>query len=203
MQKRKNRIEQWRAERRAKLGIDKAMQQSVAQAAQVRRGIILSIRSFHELSIQGKAWSLEDEGDEDDEDLQNVVIPPNDLKRDVAAARESAMNSQAEKQREAMERAAEAAALASAACAKTETTEEDDEEDPLDKFMLDIAKEVKTVRGNNATIISTKSNGANTKIIKQESGATNPKGSVIKIASTTVKNEVSIDEFSEDNQIGL
>ena len=36
MQKRKNRIEQWRAERRTKLGIDKAMQQQIAQTAQVR-----------------------------------------------------------------------------------------------------------------------------------------------------------------------
>lgn len=35
MQKRKNRIEQWRAERRTMLGIDKVMQQSVAQAAAV------------------------------------------------------------------------------------------------------------------------------------------------------------------------
>ena len=202
MQKRKNRIEQWRAERRAKLGIDKAMQQSVAQAAAVRRKNILSIRSLNELSIQGKAWSLEDEHDEDEEDLQNVVIPPSDLKRDVAAARESALISQAEKQREAMERAAEAAALISAACVTTETTEED-EDDPLDKFMQDIAKEVKSVRGNNATIISTKSNGANTKIIKPESSTTNPKGSVIKIATTTVKNEVRIDGFSENNQIEI
>jgi hypothetical protein len=35
MQKRKNRIEQWRAERRTKLGIDKAMQQQIAQTTQV------------------------------------------------------------------------------------------------------------------------------------------------------------------------
>ena len=35
MQKRKNRIEQWRAERRIMLGIDKVMQQSVAQATKV------------------------------------------------------------------------------------------------------------------------------------------------------------------------
>lgn len=35
MQKRKNRIEQWRAERRMKLGIDKVMQQSVAQSSKV------------------------------------------------------------------------------------------------------------------------------------------------------------------------
>jgi hypothetical protein len=37
MQKRKNRIEQWRAERRTMLGIDKVMQQSVAHAATVRK----------------------------------------------------------------------------------------------------------------------------------------------------------------------
>ena len=42
MQKRKNRIEQWRAERRTKLGIDKAMQQSIAQAAKVRRSDLIS-----------------------------------------------------------------------------------------------------------------------------------------------------------------
>lgn len=202
MQKRKNRIEQWRAERRAKLGIDKAMQQSVAQSAQVRRKNILSIRSLHELSIQGKAWSLEDEHDEDEEELQDVVVTPSDLKRDVAAARESALISQAEKQREAMERAAEAAALVSAACAKAEPIEDDDD-DPLDKFMEDIAKEVKTVRGNTATIISTKSNGANTKIIKQESSTTNPKGSVTKIVATTVKNEVRIGGFFESSQIEI
>ncbi len=41
MQKRKNRIEQWRAERRTKLGIDKAMQQSISQTAQVRKNIFL------------------------------------------------------------------------------------------------------------------------------------------------------------------
>ena len=35
MQKRKNRIEQWRAERRMKLGIDQVMQQSVAQAGKL------------------------------------------------------------------------------------------------------------------------------------------------------------------------
>lgn len=36
MQKRKNRIEQWRAERRLMLGIDKVVQQSVAQTSKVR-----------------------------------------------------------------------------------------------------------------------------------------------------------------------
>jgi hypothetical protein len=37
MQKRKNRIEQWRAERRTMLGIDKVMQQSISQATTVRK----------------------------------------------------------------------------------------------------------------------------------------------------------------------
>jgi ATP-dependent RNA helicase DDX46/PRP5 len=166
MQKRKHRIEQWRAERRTKLGIDKAMQLSILQAS------------------QGKAWSLEDEHDEDEEDLQNVVIPSTDLKRDLAAARESALSAQADKQREAMERAAEAAALIAAACANTENTEEDDD-DPLDKYMEDIAKEVKSFRGNNIT----KSNGTNTKVIKQEQVTNNPKASIIKIVTKNVKTE--------------
>lgn len=193
MQKRKNRIEQWRAERRTKLGIDKAMQQSIAQAAKVRRRMLILGRSLIDSFPQGKAWSLEDEGDDDEEDLQNVVVPPVDLKRDVAAARESAMQSQAEKQREALERAAEAAAIAAAAAlAKTENVDED-EDDPLDKYMDNIAKEVKSLRGTNATIISTKPSGANAKVIKQESVTNNPKGSVIKIVSTTVKSQVRID----------
>ncbi|CAF1531738.1 unnamed protein product [Rotaria sordida] len=173
MQKRKNRIEQWRAERRMMLGIDKVMQQSVVQ------------------STKGKTWSLEDEGDEDEEDLQNVVISTADLKRDVAAARETLMASQADKQREALERAAQAAALASAACVNVEKTD-DEGEDPLDRFMENIAKEVKSFRGTNATIISTKSNENNTKAIttiKQEQSSNNPKGSVIKIITKTTKNE--------------
>ena len=36
MQKRRNRIEQWRAERRMMLGIDRVMQQSIAQAPKVK-----------------------------------------------------------------------------------------------------------------------------------------------------------------------
>ncbi len=111
MQKRKNRIEQWRAEPRTKLGIDKAMQQQIAQ------------------TTQGKAWSLEDEHDED---------------------------------------------------------EEEDDEDPLDKFMEDIVKEVKTLRGN----VVIRSNEGNTKGIKQEQVTNNPKGSIVKIMSKTIKNEV-------------
>ncbi len=138
--------------------------------------------------FQGKAWSLEDEGDEDEEDLQNVVIPSTDLKHDLATAREAAANFQADKQREAMERAAEAAALISAACANAENADDEDD-DPLDKFMEDIAKEVKVFRGNNATI-STKSNGTITKTIKQEPISINSKGLVTKIITKTVKNEV-------------
>lgn len=88
-----------------------------------------------------------------------------------------------------MERAAEAAALIAAACADAEKPEDDDGDDPLDKFMEDIAKEVKNFRGNTATIFSTKSNGLNTKGIKQEQ-LTNNKSSAIKIVTKTVKNEV-------------
>lgn len=200
MQKRKNRIEQWRAERRTKLGIDKAMQQSIAQAAQVRRKNRGLDRFLLDSFPQGKAWSLEDEGDDDEDDLQNVVIPPVDLKRDVAAARESAMNAQAEKQREALERAAEAAALASAACTKKENADDDDEDDPLDKYMENISKEVKSLRGNNATIISTKPNAANTNVIKQEPATNNPKGSVIKIVTSTVKSQVRIEQLLKERK---
>ncbi|CAF4767538.1 unnamed protein product, partial [Rotaria sp. Silwood1] len=184
MQKRKNRIEQWRAERRLMLGVDKVMQQSIVQAT------------------KGKTWSLEDEGDEDEEDLQNVVIPPVDLKRDVAAAREAVMASQADKQREAIERAAQAAALAAAACATVEKID-DDEDDPLDKFMENIAKEVKSVRGTNATIISTKSNENTTKTmstIKQEQSSNNVKGSVIKILTKTFKTESIESSVTSTNQ---
>jgi hypothetical protein len=184
MQKRKNRIEQWRAERRTMLGIDKVMQQSVAQAATVNKTLSkIVIKDF----FKGKAWSLEDEGDEDEEDLQNVVIPSTESKRSIQAAREAAIISQADKQREALERAAQAAALASAAVANIETVE-DDEEDPLEKFMETISKEVKSFRGNNATIISTKSNGNNTNAIKQ---VDNNKGSAIKVVTKTIKSEVS------------
>jgi hypothetical protein len=140
-------------------------------------------------SFQGKTWSLEDERDEDEEDLQNVVIPQTDLKRDVVTAREAMISSQADKQREAMERAAQAAALASAACANVESAEDDDDDDPLDKFMEDIAKEVKSFRGN-------KSDGSNTKVLSN-----NPKGSVIKLITKTVKNEVRIHLINFDIQI--
>ncbi|CAF3496532.1 unnamed protein product [Rotaria socialis] len=173
MQKRKNRIEQWRAERRTMLGIDKVIQQSAAQIA------------------KGKAWSLEDEGDEEEEDLQNVVMPTTDIKRDVAAAREALLSSQADKQREALERAAEAAAIASAACAANaaKLEAEQDDDDPLDKFMETIAKEVKSFRGQNATIVSTKSNENNTKGIKQEQTSNNGKASVIKVITKKFNSE--------------
>ncbi|CAF1019051.1 unnamed protein product [Rotaria sordida] len=170
MQKRKNRIEQWRAERRIMVGIDKVMQQSIAQ------------------STKSKTWSLEDERDEDEEDLQNVVIPSIDLKRDVAAARQT-------------ERAAQAAALTSAVCVNAEKID-DEEEDPLDKFMEDIAKEVKSFRGTNTTIISTKSNENNSKVIttiKQEQLSNNTKGSVIKIIRKTIKNESTVTSTNESN----
>ncbi|CAF0980995.1 unnamed protein product [Rotaria sordida] len=183
MQKRKNRIEQWRAERRIMLGIDKVMQQSIAQ------------------STKSKTWSLEDERDEDEEDLQNVVIPSIDLKCDVAAARQTVMASQADKQREALERAAQAAALTSAACVNAEKID-DEEEDPLDKFMEGIEKEVKSFRGTNITIISTKSNENNSKAIttiKQEQLSNNTKGSVIKIIRKTIKNESTITSTNESN----
>ncbi len=133
--------------------------------------------------------------------MQSVVIPPTiDLKRDLAAARESALNAQADKEREAMERAAEAAALISAACANAANAEDEDD-DPLEKFMEDIAKEVKSFRGNNATIISTKSNGANTKVIKQEQVTNNPKGSIIKIVTKNVKSE-SVETNDSNNITG-
>lgn len=65
---------------------------------------------------------------------------------------------QNDKKRDAMERAAEAAALAAAACANAEKNgQDDDEDDPLDKYMETIAKEVRGVRGNAATIVSVKS----------------------------------------------
>jgi hypothetical protein len=190
MQKRKNRIEQWRAERRTMLGIDKAMQQSISQAAKVRNALF----NFYHFCFRFKckAWSLEDEGDDDEEDPQNVVNLSTDLKLEVASAREAALSLQTDKHREAMERAAEAAALAAAACANLEK-EEEEEEDPLEKFMENIAKEVKSFRGNNATIISKKTNGSNTTAvatIKQEQ-LTN-KGSVIKVITKTVKSEVRI-----------
>jgi len=192
MQKRKNRIEQWRAERRTMLGIDKAMQQSISQAAKVRNPLF----NFHHFCfcLKGKAWSLEDEGDEEEEDPQNVVNLSTDLKREVASAREAALSLQTDKHREAMERAAEAAALAAAACANLEK-EEEEEEDPLEKFMENIAKEVKSFRGNNATMISKKTNGSNTTAVatvKQEQLTNNSKGSVIKVITKTVKTEVRI-----------
>lgn len=40
MRKRKDRIEQWRAERRLKLGIDKVIQQPTPQTSKVKRNII-------------------------------------------------------------------------------------------------------------------------------------------------------------------
>lgn len=139
---------------------------------------------------------MEDEGDEDEEDLQNVALPSSDLKRDVALAREALMTSQSDKQREALERAAQAAALAAAACSNAEKAKEEDdnEDDPLEKYMESIAKEVKSFRGNNATIFSTKSNENLNKaatIIKQEQTSNNGKASAIKIVTKTVKIDVS------------
>ncbi len=179
MQKRKNRIEQWRAERRTMLGIDKVMQQSVAHAATVRKLLLSNFIWNFLFFFKGKTWSLEDEHDEDEEDLSNVVIPPTDAKRNAAISAAA----EADKQREAMERAAEAAALAAAALASIPPAADEDEDDPLDKFMETISKEVKSFRGNNATIISSKPNGNN---IKQE----NNKGSVVKVITKTVKTEV-------------
>jgi ABC-type sulfate transport system substrate-binding protein len=95
-----------------------------------------------------------------------------------------------------MERAAEAAALASAACANIENADDEDD-DPLDKFMEDIAKEVKVFRGNNATT-STKLNGNITKTIKQEPLSINTKGLVTKIITKTVKNEVKVSLINFD-----
>jgi hypothetical protein len=139
---------------------------------------------------------LEDEGEDEDEDSQNVqiVVPPSDLEQELAIARETMLQTQADKRREAMERAAEAAALASAAIANTENEDDVDDDDPLDKFMEDIAKEVKSFRGHTATIVSTKSNANNTKAItttKQEQPSNNnTKESVIKVVTKTVKTEV-------------
>ncbi|CAF4594879.1 unnamed protein product [Rotaria sp. Silwood1] len=162
MQKRKNRVEQWRAERRIMLGIDKVRQQSVVQA------------------VKGKSWSLEDECDDDEEDLHNVCIPQVSLKRGVATACEASMSSAiADNQREAMKRAAQVAALASVACRTVEKVD-DDEEDPLDKYMENVAKEVKGFRQNNTNEIVT---------IKQEQLSNNIKGSVIKIITKTIKNK--------------
>lgn len=198
MQKRKNRIEQWRAERRVMLGIDKVVQQSVAQTSKVHYRHLFDLFETNKFAdhFKGKAWSLEDEGD-DDEDESST-----DLKRDVAAARETLMSSQADKQREALERAAEAAALASVACTNTagKPNEEEDEEDPLDKYMETISKEVKSFRSTNATIISTKSSENLSKavtMIKQEQKSANGKGSVIKVITKAVKSEVRKELFDK------
>ncbi|CAF2772789.1 unnamed protein product [Rotaria sp. Silwood2] len=128
IQKRKIRVEQWRAKRRIMLGIDKVRQQSVVQ------------------TTKGKFWSLENECDDDDEeDLENIFIPSVSLKCGVAAVRKTLISSQAEKQREAIECATQVAA-----CTTIEKIDHD-EEDPLDKFMESIAKEVKGFRKNNTT----------------------------------------------------
>lgn len=118
----------------------------------------------------------------------------------MAVAREALIATQIDKRREAMERAAEAAALAAAECAaKEKAAEEDDEDDPLDKFMENIAKEVKSVRGNTATTVSTKSNVGTAKtvtIVKQEPVTTVSKGSVVQVIAKTVKSEVRTDRLS-------
>ena len=107
---------------------------------------------------------------------------------------------QIDKRREAMERAAEAAAVAAAAvAAKEKAAEEDDQDDPLDKFMENIAKEVKSVRGNTATMVSTKSSVGTAKtvtIVKQEPVSTASKGPVVQVVAKTVKSEVRTDWLS-------
>ena len=195
MRKRKDRIEQWRAERRLKLGIDKAMQQSVAQAARVKtKRNKRCQRPFLSLIVQGKTWSLEDEGDDEEEETHTTqpASSGTELKREVAAARETIMATQTDKRREAMERAAEAAALASAALTVSNQTEED-EEDPLDKYMTEISKEVKSSRINTGKIITSKSNSniaGSANIVKQEPTPAVSKSAVIKVITKTVKNEV-------------
>lgn len=96
-----------------------------------------------------------------------------------------------------MKRAAEAAASATAACAAKEKAalEEDDDDDPLDQYMENIVKEVKSVRGNTATAVSTKS-GKTVTIVKQEPSSTAPKTSVVQVIAKNVKNEVRRDESS-------
>ena len=175
MQKRKSRIEQWRAERRSKLGIDKVMQQAVAH------------------STKSKAWSLEDEGeDEEDPEAQNpqTAASSAELKREIAAARETMIATQIDKRREAAERAAEAAALELAARALAEKVD-DDEEDPLDKYMQSIAKDVKSFRGTVAAPAApVKSNPTIVTTVKQEQQASNGvKASVVKVVTKIVKSE--------------
>ena len=194
MRKRKDRIEQWRAERRLKLGIDKAMQQSVAQAARVKPTKRFQCH-FLMLIVQGKTWSLEDEGDDEEEEINatQTASSGTELKREVAAARETIIATQTDKRREAMERAAEAAALASAALTVSNQTEEEDE-DPLDKYMTEISKEVKSSRINTGKIITSKSNSniaSNANIVKQEPTSTVSKSAVVKVITKTVKNEVN------------
>ncbi|CAF5096406.1 unnamed protein product, partial [Rotaria sp. Silwood1] len=60
---------------------------------------------------------------------------------------------------------------------------EHDEEDPLDKYMESIEKEIKSFHENNTKVITT---------ITQAQLANNSKGSIIKIITKTVKNEVRI-----------
>ncbi|CAF0885674.1 unnamed protein product, partial [Didymodactylos carnosus] len=122
MQKRKERVEKWRAER--------------------KRAIESSRDPQTPVQITGKAWSLED--DADDDELQNTSKNfSSDLKREIAAARESIIATQSGKQK-AKEDAAFAAQQASVTTLPTNV--EDDEDDPLDKFMENISSEVKTLR---------------------------------------------------------
>lgn len=173
------------------LGIDKAMQQSAAQAAKVHQRFLLPLPSASPAAVQGKTWSLEDEGDDDEEDLSNAAGSASSVKREVASARETAMSLQADKQREAMERATQAAAAAAAACNNPEKAAEEDEEDPLDKYMEDIAKEVKRFRGNVAPAVTKKSSESAATLVKQEQATVTPKGSVVKVVTKVVKSEVS------------
>ena len=69
----------------------------------------------------------------------------------------------------------------------------DDEEDSLDKYMESVANEVRSFRAGHTGIISTKSNENNIKtmtIMKQEQLPSKTKGSVIKVITKTVTNEV-------------
>jgi hypothetical protein len=153
--------------------------------------------------MKGKAWSLEDEGDDEEDEsaaasvnagtaitavAPTPLLPPPptppaivaaaaaaaaiDLKREVAVARETIMATQTDRRREAMERAAEAAALAAAASANASKVD-DDEDDPLDKFMENIAQEVKTFRGNATTFVTMKSSVNTSKAIKTTTIKTN------------------------------
>ncbi|CAF3829698.1 unnamed protein product, partial [Rotaria sp. Silwood1] len=114
----------------------------------------------------GKSWSLENERDDDEEDLQNVVIPQFSL------GYKTLTSSQADNQQETIKHVAQPTALIKYV--------EHDEEDPLDKYMESIEKEIKSFHENNTKVITT---------ITQAQLANNSNGSIIKIITKTVKNE--------------